>query len=103
MDTTYALEMGRAGYIIAHDMCRIQQDESVLITIDSISDTAPAMAVAQAAEALGAKVMLIWHSTPHGYAKVAEARMADGLKAVSYTHLDVYKRQVMSRTIWQIL
>ncbi len=81
MDTTYALEMGRAGYIIAHDMCRIQQDESVLITIDSISDTAPAMAVAQAAEALGAKVMLIWHSTPHGYAKVAEARMADGLKA----------------------
>lgn len=77
----YALEMGRAGYVIARDMCKVQPGESVLITIDSVSDTAPAIAVAQAAEALGGKVMLVWHSTPYGYGKVAESRMADGLKA----------------------
>ena len=77
----FALEMGRAGYVIAKDMCKIQPGESVLITIDSVSDTAPAIAVAQAAEALGGKVMLVWHSTPYGYGKVAESRMADGLKA----------------------
>ncbi|MGI6297420.1 MAG: leucyl aminopeptidase [Minisyncoccales bacterium] len=81
MDNRYALEMGRAGYVIANDMCKVKPGESVLITIDSVSDPAPALAVAQAAEALGAKVMLIWHSTPKGYGKVAEARMADGLKA----------------------
>ena len=77
----FALEMGRAGYVIAKDMCKIQPGESVLITIDSVSDTAPAIAVAQAAEALGGKVMLVWHSTPRGYGRVAESRMANGLKA----------------------
>ena len=51
MDNRYALEMGRAGYVIANDMCKVKPGESVLITIDSVSDPA-ALAVAQAAELL---------------------------------------------------
>jgi Leucyl aminopeptidase (aminopeptidase T) len=80
MPGRYSLELGKAGYIIAKDMCRIQPGESVLITIDSASDFAPVEAVAQAAEALGAKVMVAWHSTPSGYGKVADARMSEPLK-----------------------
>ncbi len=71
----YSLELGKAGYIIAKDMCKVQKGESVLITIDSVTDMAPAEAVAQAAEALGANVMIAWHSTPDGYGKVADPRI----------------------------
>jgi len=81
MSEMYSLEMGKAGRIIAEDMCKIRAGESVLITIDSISDTAPAEAVAQAAEALGANVMIAWHSTPDGYGKVADKRIPEPLKA----------------------
>ncbi len=81
MPGMYSLELGKAGYIIAKDMCKIQPGESVLITVDSAMDFAPVEAVAQAAEALGAKVMVAWHSTPSGYGKVADARMSESLKA----------------------
>jgi 2,5-dihydroxypyridine 5,6-dioxygenase len=77
----YSLELGRAGYIIAKDMCKVQPGESVLITVDSVNDFAPVEAVAQAAEALGAKVTVAWHSTPAGYGKVADERMSESLKA----------------------
>jgi len=81
MPDMYSLELGKAGYVIAKDMCKIKPGESVLITVDSITDFTPAEAVAQAAEALGAKVMVAWHSTPAGYGKVADARMSESLKA----------------------
>jgi leucyl aminopeptidase (aminopeptidase T) len=75
--------------MIANDMCKIKQGESVLITIDSITDFAPVEAIAQAAEALGAKVMVAWHSTPDGYGKVAESRMPESLK-VAIPEADVW-------------
>lgn len=80
MPGMFSLELGRAAYIIANDMCKIKPGESVLITVDSVTDFAPVEAIAQAAEALGAKVMVAWHSTPGGYGKVAEARMSESLK-----------------------
>ncbi|HWR62304.1 MAG TPA: leucyl aminopeptidase [Clostridia bacterium] len=89
MPGMYSLELGKAGYIIAKDMCRIQPEESVLITVDSIMDFSPVEAVAQAAEALGAKVMVAWHSTPSGYGKVADKRMSESLK-VAITSADVW-------------
>lgn len=89
MPFMYSLELGRAAYIIANDMCNIKPDESVLITVDSAADFAPAEAVAQAAEALGGKVMIAWHSTPSGYGKKAEARMSESLK-VAIPSADVW-------------
>jgi 2,5-dihydroxypyridine 5,6-dioxygenase len=81
MVTQYSLELGRAAYIIAKDMCDIKAGESVLITLDSAADFKPVEAIARAAEALGAKVMVAWHSTPKGYGSAAESRMSTSLKA----------------------
>ena len=80
MPRKYSLELAKAAYIIANDMCKIRPGESVLITVDSVTDIAPVEAIAQVAEALGAKVMIAWHSTPNGYGKVAEERMSESLK-----------------------
>ncbi len=81
MPTQYALELGKAGYIVAHDMCRIKKGESVLITVDSAMHFQPAEEVAKAAEAAGGKVMVAWHSTPLGYGKVADPQLPESLKA----------------------
>ncbi len=80
MLSKYFLELGKAGYVVAKDLCKIQPNESVLITADSVADIAPVAAVAQAAEALGAKVMVALHSTPKGYGKLAEDRLPEPLK-----------------------
>jgi len=81
MPTQYALELGKAGYIVAHDMCRIKKGESVLITVDSAMHFQPVEEVAKAAEAAGGKVMVAWHSTPRGYGKVADPQLPESLKA----------------------
>ena len=80
MPTQYALELGKAGYIIAHDMCRIKKGESVLITADSAVHFQPVEEVAKAAEAAGGKVMVAWHTTPIGYGKVADPQLPESLK-----------------------
>lgn len=81
MFSMYSLELGKAAYLITNHMCKIKPGESVLITVDSVTDLAPVEAIAQAAEALGAKVMVAWHSTPSGYGKAADAAMPASLKA----------------------
>jgi leucyl aminopeptidase (aminopeptidase T) len=80
MPEIYELELGKAGYIIAHEMCRVQKGESVIITIDSANDFKPAQETAKAAEAAGGKVMVAWHSTPRGYGKVADPQLPESLK-----------------------
>ena len=69
MPTQYDLELGKASFVIAHDMCRIKRGESVLITVDSAMDFRPVEEVAKAAEAAGGKVVVAWHSTPGGTAR----------------------------------
>jgi leucyl aminopeptidase (aminopeptidase T) len=81
MPQMYELELGKAGYIVAHDMCRIRKGESVLITVDSAMDFKPVEEVAKAAEAAGGKVLVAWHSTPRGYGKVADPQLPLSLKA----------------------
>lgn len=61
------MELTRTAYKLMHDMVRLKKGESVLITIDSISDFRVAEEIAKMADALGGKVMLAWHSTPKGY------------------------------------
>lgn len=81
MDLEYALELGKAGKIIAQDMCRIKSGESVLITADDSTDMKPVLEVAKFANALGAKVMIAYHSTPRGYGKVADPDLPQPLIA----------------------
>lgn len=80
MPIRYDLELARASHIIAHDMCGVEEGESVLITVDSAMDFRPAEEVAKAAAALGGKVMVAWHSTPCGYGKVADPQLPEPLK-----------------------
>jgi leucyl aminopeptidase (aminopeptidase T) len=81
MPENYELELGKAGYIVAHEMCKVRKAETVLITVDSVMDFRPAAEVAKAAEAAGGKVMVAWHSTPTGYAKVVDPQLPESLKA----------------------
>ena len=80
MPEMFELELGKAGYIIAHEMCRIKKGESVIITVDSVMDFRPVEEAAKAAEAAGGKVMVAWHSTPSGYGKVADPQLPESLK-----------------------
>jgi len=80
MPEMFELELGKAGYIIAHEMCRVKKGESVIITVDSVMDFKPAAETAKAAEAAGGKVMVAWHSTPRGYGKVADPQLPESLK-----------------------
>lgn len=61
------LELTQAAYKLVHDQICLKKGESVLITIDSVSDFRVAEEIAKICEALGGKVMVAWHSTPKGY------------------------------------
>ena len=80
MPEMFELELGKAGYIVAQEMCRIKKGESVIITVDSVMDFRPVAEAAKAAEAIGGKVMVAWHSTPSGYGKVADPQLPESLK-----------------------
>jgi len=75
------LELAKAAYMITRDLVKVKPGQTVLITTDSANDWRPAEEIAKASEALGAKTMVAWHSTPDGYGKVADPKLPDCLKA----------------------
>ena len=81
MPTTLDLEIGAAAYKVARDLTGLKKGESFLITIDSMGYWRLAEETAKAAEALGAKVMVAYHTTPPGYGKVGDPYLPDSLKA----------------------
>jgi 2,5-dihydroxypyridine 5,6-dioxygenase len=80
MPERYELELGKAGYVVAFQMCRIRKGETVLLTVDSVMDFKTVAETAKACEAAGGKVMVAWHSTPNGYGKVADPQLPESLK-----------------------
>ena len=72
MPTIADLELFRAAFKTVDEIMGVKPGENLLITIDSISDFRVAEDMAKAGEALGAKVMVAWHSTPKGYGKAAD-------------------------------
>ena len=72
MPTICDLELFKAAYKTVKEIIRVKEGENLLITIDSISDFRVAEEMAKAGEALGAKVMVAWHSTPKGYGKATD-------------------------------
>ena len=61
------MELTKSAYKLLNDMIQVKPGESVLVTIDSIGDFRVAEEITKMADALGAKAMLAWHSTPKGY------------------------------------
>ena len=80
MSESFELELGKAGHIVAFDMCKVRKGETVLLTVDSVMDFKPVMEAAKACEAAGGKVMVALHSTPNGYGKVADPQLPESLK-----------------------
>jgi len=72
MPTIADLELFKAAYKTVKEILRVKAGENMLVTIDSISDFRVAEEMAKAGEALGAKVMVAWHTTPKGYGKAAD-------------------------------
>jgi len=75
------MELTQAAYKLMHDMVKVKKGESVLVTIDSISDFRVAEEIAKMSVALEAKVMLAWHSTPKGYGSLTMPYLPDPLIA----------------------
>lgn len=61
------LELSKACYKLLHDLIQIKPGQSLLITSDSVAEPDVAVEIAKMGEALGAKVMLAWHTSPKGY------------------------------------
>ena len=83
MSESFELELGKAGHIVAFDMCKVRKGETVLLTVDSVMDFKPVMEAAKACEAAGGKVMVALHSTPNGYGKVADPQLPESLRKQS--------------------
>ena len=81
MPTTKDLELFKAAYKTVKEIVGIKKGESLLITIDSVGDFRVAEEMAKAGEALGAKVMVAWHSTPKGYGMACDPYLPDPLHA----------------------
>lgn len=83
------LELGKTAHVVISKLCKVKPGESVLITIDDLGDWRVAEEVAKAAQAVDAKVMVAWHSTPRGYGKVGDPYLPDPLK-VAIPNTDVW-------------
>ncbi len=81
MPSTLDLEVTTAAYKVVGELAAVKAGESLLITVDSAGCWRIAEELAKAGEALGAKVMVAWHSTPVGVGKVGEPYLPDSLKA----------------------
>lgn len=105
MPGTLELELGKTAYVIVKELFRLQPGESLLITIDSAGEWRPAEEVAKAAEAIGAKVMLAWHSTPPGYGKVGDPGLPEPLKAAipdTDAWLELNNQWLLYSTPWEV-
>jgi len=81
MPTTLDLELAVAAYKVVRELVALKAGESLLITVDSAGSWRVAEEIAKAGEALGAKVMVAYHTTPVGVGKVGEPFLPDALKA----------------------
>ena len=81
MPSTLDLEVAQAAYKVVGELCAMKRGESLLVTVDSAATWRIAEELAKAGEALGAKVMVAYHSTPVGVGKVGEPYQPDSLKA----------------------
>jgi len=81
MPSDQEMELASTAYKVVRDLCNLQPGEDLLITVDSAGPWRVAEETAKAGAALGAKVMVAWHSTPPGYGRAADPYLPDSLHA----------------------
>jgi len=99
----YEMELSLAAHKLLHDQIKIKKGESVLITIDSEADFKVAEEIAKMANALEAKVMVAWHSTPIGYGEVTMPYLPEPLiECVDKTDIwiELNKQWLLYSPIW---
>jgi leucyl aminopeptidase (aminopeptidase T) len=104
MPTKSDLELFKAAYKTVREILRVKPGENFLITIDSISDFRVAEDMAKAGEALGAKVMLAWHTTPKGYGKATDPYLPRPLVAAcpeADAWLELNNQWLLYGTAWE--
>jgi leucyl aminopeptidase (aminopeptidase T) len=104
MPTVADLELFKAAYKTVKEILRVTTGENLLITIDSISDFRVAEEMAKAGEALGAKVMVAWHSTPKGYGMAADPYLPAPLVAAcpaADAWIELNNQWLLYGTAWQ--
>lgn len=82
-------ELASAALKTCQELLRLRQGESLLITVDSAGDFEVARELGKAANAIGAKVHIAYHTTPRGYGKVGEPMLPDSLLA-GIPHTDAW-------------
>jgi leucyl aminopeptidase (aminopeptidase T) len=104
MPTKSDLELFKAAYKTVREILRVKPGENFLVTIDSISDFRVAEEMAKAGEALGAKVMLAWHTTPKGYGKATDPYLPRPLVAAcpeADAWLELNNQWLLYGTSWE--
>jgi 2,5-dihydroxypyridine 5,6-dioxygenase len=104
MPTIADLELFKAAYITVKEILRVKAGENLLITIDSISDFRVAEEMAKAGEALGAKVMVAWHTTPKGYGQATDPYLPAPLVAAcpeADAWIELNNQWLLYGTSWQ--
>ena len=72
MSFLYEFELGKAAEVLANELLKLKQDETVIITADTQSDLRVVQATARAVYAAGAKPMVILSPTPPGVSLAAD-------------------------------
>jgi len=75
------LELAKSADILVRELLKLKAGESLLITFDTETDRRAPLATARAAQAVDAKVAMLWHTAPPGYGKIADPYLPDSLKA----------------------
>ncbi|MGD9763971.1 MAG: leucyl aminopeptidase [Candidatus Binatia bacterium] len=104
MPTIKDLELFKAAHKTVVEILRVKPRESLLITIDSVSDFRVAEEMAKAGEAAGAKVMVAWHSTPKGYGRATDPYLPDPLIAAcpaADAWIELNNQWLLYGTPWQ--
>lgn len=104
MPTIKDLELAKAAYKTVKDILRVEEDESLLITIDSVSEFRVAEEMAKAGAAVGAKVMVAWHTTPKGYGKATDPYLPAPLHAAcpaADAWIELNNQWLLYGTPWQ--
>lgn len=72
MSKRYDFELGKAADILVRELFKLEPGEEFLITADTKADFRVVEATARAAFTIGAKPMVLWHSSPIGIGKAAD-------------------------------
>lgn len=99
------LELAKAAHIVINKLCKVKSGESVLITVDGPQEWRVVEELAKAAQVADAKVMVAWHSTPHGYGKFGDPYLPEPLKsAIPNTDvwIELNNQWLLYSTPWEI-